>query len=92
VLLLDEPASALDPVATASIEELMHGLRQRYSIVIVTHNMQQAARVADRTAFFSLDVFDGKRIGTLIEYADTEKIFSRPDDPRTRDYVTGQFG
>jgi phosphate transport system ATP-binding protein len=92
VLLLDEPASALDPVATASIEELMHGLKQRYTIVIVTHNMQQAARVADRTAFFFLDTIDGSRVGTLIEYGDTEKIFRRPDDPRTRDYVTGQFG
>jgi phosphate transport system ATP-binding protein len=92
VLLLDEPASALDPVATASIEELMHALKQRYTIVIVTHNMQQAARVADRTAFFSLDTIAGVRVGTLIEYGETEKIFSRPDDPRTRDYVTGRFG
>jgi phosphate transport system ATP-binding protein len=92
VLLLDEPASALDPVATASIEELMSSLSRRYTIVIVTHNMQQAARVADRTAFFSLDVVDGARTGTLIEYGDTDKIFSRPDEPRTRDYVTGQFG
>ncbi len=92
VLLLDEPASALDPVATASIEELMHTLKQRYTIVIVTHNMQQAARVADRTAFFFLDTINGARVGTLIEYGDTDKIFTRPDDPRTRDYVTGQFG
>jgi phosphate transport system ATP-binding protein len=92
VLLLDEPASALDPVATASIEELMHTLKQRYTIVIVTHNMQQAARVADRTAFFFLDTINGARVGTLIEYGDTDKIFGRPDDPRTRDYVTGQFG
>jgi phosphate transport system ATP-binding protein len=90
VLLLDEPASALDPVATASIEELMHTLRNRYTIVIVTHNMQQAARVADRTAFFSLDRTD--QVGTLIEYADTETIFRNPKDRRTRDYVTGQFG
>ena len=92
VLLLDEPASALDPVATASIEELMHTLKQRYTIVIVTHNMQQAARVADRTAFFFLDTINGARVGTLIEYDDTDKIFRRPDDSRTRDYVTGQFG
>jgi phosphate transport system ATP-binding protein len=90
VLLLDEPASALDPIATASIEELLHRLKHRYTIVIVTHNMQQAARVADRTAFFSLDLAD--RIGTLVEYADTDTIFSRPVDTRTRDYVTGRFG
>ncbi len=90
VLLLDEPASALDPVATASIEELMHTLKSRFTIVIVTHNMQQAARVADRTAFFSLD--RNELVGTLIEYDDTEKIFRNPSDGRTRDYVTGQFG
>ena len=90
VLLLDEPASALDPIATASIEELLHRLKHRYTIVIVTHNMQQAARVADRTAFFSLDMRD--RVGTLVEYADTDTIFSRPADTRTRDYVTGRFG
>jgi phosphate transport system ATP-binding protein len=89
VLLLDEPASALDPISTLSIEELMHELRSRYTIVIVTHNMQQAARVADRTAFFSLDE---NRVGTLIEYDDTETMFMRPTDPRTRDYVTGRFG
>ncbi|HUO73103.1 MAG TPA: phosphate ABC transporter ATP-binding protein PstB [Solirubrobacteraceae bacterium] len=92
VLLLDEPASALDPIATASIEELMHTLKHRYTIVIVTHNMQQAARVADHTAFFSLDTTGSERIGTLVEYADTETIFRRPRDTRTRDYVTGQFG
>ncbi len=90
VLLLDEPASALDPIATASIEELLHRLKNRYTIVIVTHNMQQAARVADRTAFFSLDAVD--RVGTLVEYADTDTIFSSPADSRTRDYVTGRFG
>ena len=90
VLLLDEPASALDPVATASIEELMHDLKHRYTIVIVTHNMQQAARVADRTAFFSLD--PNERVGTLVEYADTSVIFGNPVDTRTRDYVTGRFG
>ena len=92
VLLLDEPASALDPVATASIEGLMHTLKHRYTIVIVTHNMQQAARVADRTAFFSLDTTGAERVGTLIEYGDTQSIFRHPSDPRTRDYVTGQFG
>jgi phosphate transport system ATP-binding protein len=92
VLLLDEPASALDPVATASIEELMHQLKHRYTIVIVTHNMQQAARVADRTAFFSLDSNGPQRVGTLVEYDDTTVIFSNPADTRTRDYVTGRFG
>jgi phosphate transport system ATP-binding protein len=92
VLLLDEPASALDPVATASIEELMHELKHRYTIVIVTHNMQQAARVADRTAFFSLDTSGPERVGTLVEYDDTDVIFTRPRDTRTRDYVTGRFG
>jgi phosphate transport system ATP-binding protein len=89
VLLLDEPASALDPISTLAIEELMQALKPRYTIVIVTHNMQQAARTADRTAFFSLD---DNRVGTLIEYDDTEKIFMRPADTRTRDYVTGRFG
>jgi phosphate transport system ATP-binding protein len=89
VVLLDEPASALDPIATASIEELMLALKSQYTIVIVTHNMQQAARVADRTAFFSLDE---NRIGTLIEYDETAVIFGHPADTRTRDYVTGQFG
>jgi len=89
VLLLDEPASALDPISTLSIEELMHELKPRYTLVIVTHNMQQAARVADRTAFFSLD---DDRVGTLIEYDETETMFMRPVDPRTRDYVTGRFG
>jgi phosphate transport system ATP-binding protein len=92
VLLLDEPASALDPIATASIEELVTELKSRYTIVIVTHNMQQAARVADRTAFFSLDTTGPDRVGTLIEYDDTNVIFQSPADSRTRDYVTGQFG
>jgi phosphate transport system ATP-binding protein len=92
VLLLDEPASALDPIATASIEALMKDLKDRYTIVIVTHNMQQAARVADRTAFFSLDLRDGARTGALVEYADTATIFTRPTDSRTHDYVTGRFG
>jgi phosphate transport system ATP-binding protein len=89
VLLLDEPASALDPIATIAIEDLITVLKRRYTIVIVTHNMQQAARVADKTAFFSLD---SERIGTLIEYDDTERIFTNPRDPRTQDYVTGRFG
>jgi len=92
VLLLDEPASALDPIATLAIEELMHSLKDRYTIVIVTHNMQQAARVADKTAFFSLDMLGGNRTGTLIEYDDTSVIFTNPRDTRTSDYVTGRFG
>jgi phosphate transport system ATP-binding protein len=92
VLLLDEPASALDPIATASIEETMHQLKHDYTLVIVTHNMQQAARVADRTAFFSLEVGEGRRSGVLVEYDDTQKIFTNPADKRTEDYVTGRFG
>ena len=92
VLLLDEPASALDPIATGAIEDLIHSLKGRFTIVIVTHNMQQAARVADRTAFFSLETRGEKPIGSLIEFDDTEKIFGAPRDPRTRDYVMGRFG
>jgi phosphate transport system ATP-binding protein len=92
VLLLDEPASALDPIATSSIEELMHELKRDYTLVIVTHNMQQAARVADRTAFFSLEVDDSGRAGVLVEYDETSKLFTAPADKRTEDYVTGRFG
>jgi phosphate transport system ATP-binding protein len=92
VLLLDEPASALDPIATQKIEELMQTLKQDYTIVIVTHNMQQAARVADRTAFFSLDSDGDGRYGVLVEYDETPKIFTAPSDKRTEDYVTGRFG
>jgi len=92
VLLLDEPASALDPIATQKIEELMHELKSDYTIVIVTHNMQQAARVADRTAFFSLEVEGPERYGVLVEYDETPKIFTAPADKRTEDYVTGRFG
>jgi phosphate transport system ATP-binding protein len=92
VLLLDEPASALDPIATASIEELMLDLKHRFTIVIVTHNMQQAARIADRTAFFSLGSAAGQRTGVLVEHDETSTIFTRPKDPRTGDYVTGRFG
>ena len=84
VLLMDEPASALDPIATAKIEELIHELRESLTIVIVTHNMQQAARVSDATAFFYL--------GELIEHGPTEQIFTNPREPRTEDYVTGKFG
>jgi phosphate transport system ATP-binding protein len=92
VLLLDEPASALDPIATASIEDLMHELKRDYTLVIVTHNMQQAARVADFTAFFSLTVQGSERNGTLVEFDATEKLFTNPSDKRTEDYVTGRFG
>jgi phosphate transport system ATP-binding protein len=92
VILLDEPASALDPISTQAIEDLMQDLKRDYTLVIVTHNMQQAARVADMTAFFSLLVEDGKRTGVLVEYADTPTIFTHPADKRTEDYVTGRFG
>ncbi len=93
VILLDEPASALDPISTAAIEDLMHELKREYTLVIVTHNMQQAARVAEMTAFFSLDVHDdGSRNGILVEYDATEKIFTQPGDERTEGYVTGRFG
>jgi len=93
VILLDEPASALDPISTSAIEDLITELKQQYTIVIVTHNMQQAARVADMTAFFSLDVHDdGTRNGILVEYDVTNKIFTQPADSRTEGYVTGRFG
>jgi phosphate transport system ATP-binding protein len=92
VLLLDEPASALDPIATLKIEDLVHELKHRYTIVIVTHNMQQAARVADRTCFFSLEEHEGKNVGALIEDDWTDVIFTNPADNRTRDYVSGRFG
>ncbi len=94
VILMDEPASALDPISTTRIEDLMHDLKRRYTIVIVTHNMQQAARVADMTAFFSVIVDDegAARRGILVEYDATTKIFTTPSDKRTEDYVTGRFG
>ena len=92
VILLDEPASALDPISTAAIEDLMHELKRDYTLVIVTHNMQQAARVADMTAFFSLEVSGDRRTGILVEYDETAKIFTTPSDKRTEDYVTGRFG
>jgi phosphate transport system ATP-binding protein len=93
VVLMDEPASALDPIATQAIEQLLHELKSEYSFVIVTHNMQQAARVADMTAFFSISRgAEGERWGELIEYDATEKIFTNPSDKRTEDYVTGRFG
>jgi len=93
VILFDEPASALDPISTSAIEDLMHELKRDYTLVIVTHNMQQAARVADLTAFFGLEVnADGSRHGILVEYDNTEKIFTNPSDKRTEGYVTGRFG
>ncbi|HVK84810.1 MAG TPA: phosphate ABC transporter ATP-binding protein PstB [Kofleriaceae bacterium] len=94
VVLMDEPCSALDPIATARIEELMRQLKDQFTIVIVTHNMQQAARVSDRTAFFTVEV-DGandQRCGTLVEYDATAKIFANPSDERTENYITGRFG
>jgi phosphate transport system ATP-binding protein len=92
VILMDEPASALDPISTARIEDLMVELKSRYSIVVVTHNMQQAALVSDHTAFLTVDVEDGARVGRLVEYAETATIFTNPADPRTEAYVTGRFG
>jgi phosphate transport system ATP-binding protein len=94
VVLMDEPCSALDPIATARIEELMRQLKDRFTIVIVTHNMQQAARVSDRTAFFTaeLDSKTDQRTGILVEYDATSKIFSNPADERTENYITGRFG
>jgi phosphate transport system ATP-binding protein len=93
VILMDEPASALDPVATLAIEDLVGSLKSDYTIVIVTHNMQQAARVADMTAFFSVDSDEaGNRSGVLVESGPTSDLFIRPSDPRTEAYVTGRFG
>ena len=84
VLLMDEPASALDPISTAKVEELIHELKKQYTIVIVTHNMQQAARVSDSTAFFYM--------GEMVEFGDTKKIFTNPDKVETQNYITGRFG
>jgi phosphate transport system ATP-binding protein len=94
VILMDEPCSALDPVSTGRIEELMEQLKRDYTIVIVTHNMQQAARVSDRTAFFTAEASEGggDRTGLLVEYDRTDSIFTQPADKRTEDYVTGRFG
>jgi phosphate transport system ATP-binding protein len=93
VILMDEPCASLDPIATAKIEDLMHELAGDYTIVIVTHNMQQAARVSDRTAFFTAEVDDaGERHGRLIEYGPTRQLFSAPVDQRTEDYISGRFG
>ena len=84
VLLMDEPTSALDPISTSKVEDLVISLKKDYTIIIVTHNMQQATRVSDRTAFFLL--------GEVIEYAETEQLFSNPQDKRTEDYISGRFG
>lgn len=84
VILMDEPTSALDPIATKKVEELMEQLKEKYTIVIVTHSMQQAARISDKTAFFLM--------GELIEFDDTNKVFTNPQDKRTEDYITGRFG
>jgi phosphate transport system ATP-binding protein len=94
VILMDEPCSALDPVSTARIEDLMEELKRDYTIVIVTHNMQQAARVSDRTAFFTAEAAEGSgdRTGLLVEYDRTDAIFTHPADKRTEDYITGRFG
>ena len=94
MVLMDEPASALDPIATAAIEDLMHEIKSRYTIVIVTHNMQQATRVSDHTAFFSVLVNpeSDTRTGVLVEYGPTEQIFQDPRDERTQAYVTGRIG
>ena len=89
VILMDEPASALDPIATLKIEELMRELSNEYTIVVVTHNMQQAARASDMTAFFTMDT---DRAGMMVEYGETNQIFTNPRDPRTEDYITGRFG
>jgi phosphate transport system ATP-binding protein len=93
VILMDEPCSALDPIATAKIEDLMEELKSQYTIVIVTHNMQQAARASDMTAFITTDVSEeGGRTGRLVEFDETNKLFTQPTDPRTEGYITGRFG
>jgi phosphate transport system ATP-binding protein len=93
VLLMDEPCSALDPIATLRIEELMLDLKERYTIIIVTHNMQQAARVSDNTAFFNVKLNEeGQRTGYLVEFNDTDQLFTSPKEKDTEDYITGRFG
>ena len=94
VILMDEPCSALDPIATSRIEDLMQEIKSRYTIVIVTHNMQQAARISDRVGFFTTEVStdDDRRTGVLVEFGRTSKMFSNPSDERTEAYVTGRFG
>ncbi len=93
VILMDEPCSALDPISTLRVEELIHELKQQYTIVIVTHNMQQAARVSDMTAFFNVDPDDkGRRVGYIVEYDNTDRIFQDPQQEATKEYVSGRFG
>ena len=93
VILMDEPCSALDPISTGAIEDLIDELKQEFSIVIVTHNMQQAARISDRTAFFTVKVEEGDvRVGNMVEFDQTEKVFTNPSDERTEAYVTGKVG
>jgi phosphate transport system ATP-binding protein len=93
VILMDEPCSSLDPIATSRIEDLMTALKRDYTIVIVTHNMQQAARVSDKTAFMTAEIAEsGHRVGRLVEFDTTDKIFTNPSDPRTEGYITGRFG
>jgi phosphate transport system ATP-binding protein len=89
IILMDEPASALDPISTLKIEELMFELRRQYTIIIVTHNMQQATRASDKTAFF---LMDEDRAGVLVEYGETDQLFTNPQDKRTEDYISGRFG
>jgi phosphate transport system ATP-binding protein len=93
VILMDEPCSALDPISTVQIENLIHELKDRFTIIIVTHNMQQAARVSDKTAFFNAEAGEGgSRFGYLVEYDDTRNIFSSPKEERTQEYISGRFG
>jgi phosphate transport system ATP-binding protein len=93
IILMDEPCSALDPISTLKVEELMQQLKEEYTMIIVTHNMQQASRVSDRTAFFNAEATDaGGKVGYLVEYDSTQKIFSNPEQEYTRDYVSGRFG
>jgi phosphate transport system ATP-binding protein len=93
VVLMDEPCSSLDPISTLRIEELMLDLKEEYSIVIVTHNMQQAARISDMTAFLNVKLDEeGMRTGRLVEYSPTERLFTSPDQKETEDYITGRFG
>jgi phosphate transport system ATP-binding protein len=92
VILLDEPCSALDPIATANIEELLLELKQQYTIVIVTHSMQQAARISDETAVFMVDTTSGQAVGELVEKAQTLHVFTNPQDPRTESYISGRVG
>ncbi|OKH48859.1 phosphate ABC transporter ATP-binding protein [Calothrix sp. HK-06] len=92
VILMDEPCSALDPISTLRVEELIHELKKQYTIIIVTHNMQQASRVADKTAFFNVKISEGGRTGYLVEYDRTERIFQDPQQEATKEYISGKFG